>query len=81
MLVWHRDRWELAASSVHLSLADAGAYVVPGDASYAVISPHGCYYKTDPATVDSTRLYLNVAGSTEGTARQGYLAVCSNPNF
>lgn len=64
-----------------LALADAGAYGVPGDASYAGISPHGCYYKTDPATADSARLYLNVAGSTEGTVREGYRAVCSNPNF
>ena len=75
------EECELAASGGHLSLADAGAHIVAGDASYAGISPHGCYYKTDPTTVDSARLYLNVAGSTEGTLRQGYRAVCSNPNF
>eukprot|EP00729_Bicosta_minor_P013732 gene13732-biopygen8299 len=33
------EECELAASGVHLALADAGAYGVPGDASYAGISP------------------------------------------
>jgi phage gpG-like protein len=75
------EECELAASATHLGLADTGAFVVGADATYAAISPFGCYYKTDPAAADTQRLYLNVAGSTEGTERAGYRAVCKNPNY
>jgi hypothetical protein len=75
------EECELAASAGHLGLADTGAFVVGADATYAAFSPFGCYYKTDPATADNFRLHLNVAGSTEGTERAGYRAVCKNPNY